>query len=59
MSNSLFVVAYVEGCAKGAIRLSECGPVWQLGIIAGLLVTAIVALGAMRLRAAVSTRAVA
>jgi hypothetical protein len=45
------LIDYVEGCAKGAIGISECGPVWQLGVIVGLLVVATVALCAMRLRA--------
>jgi hypothetical protein len=54
VSNSLFLVSYVEGCASGAIRLNECGPVWQLGVIGGLLVLAIVLLCVLRLKASVS-----
>jgi hypothetical protein len=51
VSNTVFLVTYVEGCAKGVIGLGECGPVWQLGLIAGLLIAAILALAAIRLRA--------
>jgi hypothetical protein len=44
-----FVISYVQSCATGAVRIQDCGPVWQLGLIAGLVAFAIVALVAMRL----------
>jgi hypothetical protein len=36
--------------------MSDCGPVWQLGIIAACLVAAIVTLVILRLRAVVRAR---
>lgn len=36
-----FIFSYVRQCASGNLALSECGPVWQLGIIAALLTIAI------------------
>ena len=46
------IVEYVRSCTAGALRVSDCGPVWQLGIIAALLAAAIVTLVVLRLRAA-------
>lgn len=43
------VISYLQGCATGSIRFQDCGPVWQMGVIAGLIVLAIIALVAMRL----------
>jgi hypothetical protein len=48
MGSSEFVVNYVQACTIGNLPLSECGPVWQLGIIAVLLVSAFMALIAVR-----------
>jgi hypothetical protein len=50
MSNQGFVLAYVQSCTAGDLGMAECGPVWQLGIIAALLLTAIVTLALLRLR---------
>jgi hypothetical protein len=50
MSNQGFVLAYVRSCTTGEIGMAECGPVWQLGIIAVLLVVAIATLALMQLR---------
>ena len=43
-----FVASYVQACTGGQLPLSECGPVWQLGIIAALLVLAVLTLVALR-----------
>jgi hypothetical protein len=43
-----FVVGYVKVCTGGQLPLSECGPVWQLGIISVLLVLAVLMLVAVR-----------
>lgn len=51
MGTQDFIVVYVQSCTGGKLPLGECGPVWQLGVIAVLLVSAIVALMALRLRA--------
>jgi len=42
---------YLRSCTVGSLRMSDCGPVWQLGIIAAFLVAAIVTLVILRLRA--------
>jgi hypothetical protein len=39
---------YVPACADGKLPLSECGPVWQLGIIATLPVLVMLTLIALR-----------
>ncbi len=51
MSNQNFIFGYVEACASGSLRFADCGPVWQMGIIATLLVLAIAVLAILRLRA--------
>ena len=53
MDNFSFVVMYVQSCTVGKLGLSDCGPVWQLGVILALLVILVTALLVMRLRAGV------
>ena len=50
MSNQNFIFGYIEACAGGSLRLTDCGPVWQMGVIAVLLVLAIAVLAMLRLR---------
>ena len=38
------VLGYVEACSSGMLPLSECDPVWQLGVIVGLLIVALLSL---------------
>lgn len=52
MGDRGFIIDYVRSCAAGALEMSDCGPFWQLGIIAALLAAAIVMLVVLRLRAA-------
>jgi len=52
MGDRGIIVEYVRSCTAGALGMSDCGPVWQLGVIAGFLVLAIVTLVVLRLRAA-------
>jgi hypothetical protein len=52
MGDRGIIVEYVRSCTAGALGMSDCGPVWQLGVIAGLLVLAISTLVVLRLRAA-------
>lgn len=49
MGSQSILETYVQACTSGRLPLSECGPVWQLGIIAGLLVCAVLALVILRL----------
>ena len=51
MSTQGFLMAYVASCTSGALRAADCGPVYQVLIIAVLLVIAIGTLVVMRLRA--------
>jgi len=57
MGDRGIIVEYVRSCTAGALGMSDCGPVWQLGVIAGFLVLAIVTLVVLRLRAAAAARA--
>ncbi|MGE0558866.1 MAG: hypothetical protein AB7E73_04635 [Burkholderiales bacterium] len=50
MINDNFVFVYVRACGTGKLPLAECGPVWQLGVIALLLATTVLALLALRMR---------
>lgn len=45
------VLSFVQSCVTGALGASECGPVWQLLVIAALLAASITTLLVMRLRA--------
>ena len=51
MGNQNFIFSYIEACASGSLRLADCGPVWQMGIIVALLVLAMGILIALRWRA--------
>ncbi len=51
MNNTDFIVTYVQTCASGKLGVSDCRPVWQLSVIAALLLIAIVTLLVLRLRA--------
>jgi len=57
MGDRGIVIEYVRSCTAGSLGVSDCGPVWQLGVIAALLVIALVALVVLRLRAAAAARA--
>ena len=50
MSNQGVVLAYVVACVSGVLGTPECGPVWQLGLIAALLLVSIVTLAVLQLR---------
>jgi hypothetical protein len=45
-----FIFGYVQACTAGKLPLTECGPVWQLGIIGALLVAAVLTLAVLRIR---------
>lgn len=50
MNNENFVINYVHACSSHQLPLGDCGPVWQLGIIATLLVMAIASLVILNFR---------
>jgi hypothetical protein len=51
MDNTGLVVAFVRACVAGAPDAGDCSPVWQLGVIAVLIVLAIITLIVLRLSA--------
>jgi hypothetical protein len=50
------IIEYVSSCTAGALGMSDCGPVWQLTVIAGFLVVAVAALVILRVRAVAISR---
>ena len=44
MLGQQLVLGYVEACGSGMLPLSECDPVWELGIIGVLLILALLSL---------------
>jgi len=50
MNTQNFILTYVQSCASGKLGLSECGPIWQMGVIVVFLLVAVLALVAMRFR---------
>jgi hypothetical protein len=50
LGNQGLVLAYVQSCTAGDLGMAECGPIWQLGVIAALLIVAIVTLALLQLR---------
>lgn len=57
MGGQNFILAYLQACTGGKLALSECGPIWQFGVIAVLLVSTISVFIVLRIRAyAQSTR---
>ncbi len=51
MDSQNFVVTYARACGSGNLPFSECGPVWQCGLIAVFLVAAVALLIMLRLHA--------
>ena len=56
MGDRGIVIEYVRSCTAGALGMSDCGPVWQLGVIAVFLVIAVATLVVLRLRAVAQAR---
>ncbi len=51
MGSQNFIVTYMQACTSSKLALAECGPAWQFGVIAVLLVSAITVLIVLRMRA--------
>ncbi len=49
MGSENFILSYVHACTVGKLTLMDCGPVWQLGIIATMLTAAIMSLAILRM----------
>ena len=56
MGDRGIVIEYVRSCTAGTLGMSDCGPVWQLGVIAAFLVIAVATLVVLRLRAVAQAR---
>ena len=56
MGSGGVVMSYVQACTSGALAASECGPIWHLVAIAGLILAATVTLLVMRVRAAATSK---
>jgi len=56
MGDRGIVMEYVRSCTAGTLGMSDCGPVWQLGVIAAFLVIAVATLVVLRLRAVAQAR---
>jgi len=56
MGDRGIVIEYVKSCTAGTLGMSDCGPVWQLGVIAAFLVIAVATLVVLRLRAVAQAR---
>ena len=50
MNTTGMVIELVDACASGRLGVSDCGPIWQLGVIAVLLVVMSATLAVLRLR---------
>ena len=50
MASGNFVLDFVQGCFIGKLGFSDCGPVWQMAVIAGLIVAAFLFLILLRVR---------
>ncbi len=50
MNTQNLIVSFVQSCISGRLGLSDCGPIWQLGVIAVFLLVAIATLLVLRLR---------
>ena len=53
-----FILVYAQSCAGGKLPLSDCGPAWQMLVIAVLLLLAVSTLVALRLRSGMQAGAV-
>lgn len=51
MNNENFILNYVSACFSNQLPLSDCGPVWQMGVIAALLFLAVTTLVVINVRA--------
>lgn len=50
MGTQDLIFNFVQSCVSGRLGMSDCGPIWQLGVIAVFLLAAIATLLVLRLR---------
>jgi len=50
MGTQNFIMTYVQSCASGKLGLSDCGPIWQMAVIAVFLLVAVAMLLVLRFR---------
>lgn len=56
MGDRGIIIEFVSACTGGGLGVSECGPVWQLSVIAAFLVVALAVLVILRVRAVAVSR---
>ncbi|HSB48110.1 MAG TPA: hypothetical protein VLD15_01200 [Burkholderiales bacterium] len=56
MGDRGIIIEFVSSCTAGGLGMSDCGPVWQLSVIAAFLVVAVTVLVVLRVRALVGAR---
>ena len=56
MNDADFVLNYVHACTSGKLAMAECGPIWQMAVIAVFLLLALAVLLVLRLRAGAAPR---
>ena len=45
-----FILTYVQSCTSGKLGMSDCGPIWQMAVIAAFLLAAVATLLVLRFR---------
>jgi hypothetical protein len=50
MNTQNLILGFIQSCLSGRLGMSDCGPIWQLGVIAVFLLVAIATLLVLRLR---------
>lgn len=55
MGTQNFILHFIQSCVSGRLGLSDCGPIWQLGVIAVFLLVAVITLAVLRMRSSLAT----
>jgi hypothetical protein len=55
MTTQNLILGFIQSCLSGRLGVSDCGPIWQLGVIAVFLLVAVIALAVLRLRSGPAT----
>jgi len=51
VGSQAIILSFLQYCTSGKLGMAECGPVWQLGVIALFILAGILALLVLRVRA--------
>ncbi len=55
MNTQNLILNFIQSCISGRLGMSDCGPIWQLGVIAVFLLAAVATLLVLRLRSSPAT----